>query len=561
MNNGTMKSVAIGAGIAVLLLVVGGLSFMMARDSGGDSGGQSQAGTQVESSEGSSATDGATGTSAPPASALPIEPTTTTTSLPVRDFAELFEEHRHAVASVNAVTCDTTRQGTAFLVSDSIVYTAASIVVDAAEVAVTIDGNSIESQVIGQDPERNIAVLRLSKPVVDVEPLPFSKQPARVGDEVGAIVRPVGLPLTLTVGRLSSMTTDQPLTILRTDADAEMGSSGGPLIDQRGQVIGIVSLSVNDAGVTAPLLAVSFDDVREQLAGWVTNPAPPPDTFCVGTVDLSEIDAVAGELIAADTDHPQIAALQRTYAVYSQSINSSRAESAFDVLGPAITDTSSASEWAEGQRTSKIWDWRIREVTNVGETLQVRSVFTSTQDGEFGFDGSSTCTRWDITHDLISGTFRGEPYWLINRSKATTGSGPVDCDEWSPEIVRREDLVTENNFTLSRSDRLAGGTVHDWRVGVGTAASDTDAEDGTGEPVPVTLTVRVEATSGFDPMIEIYQSGSLVAENDDFQETSITTSQAKFTVTNYQLLTVRVRDVSNRSGGEYSVIFTTETPG
>ncbi len=566
MNNSTMKSVAIGVAVAVLMLFVGAMGYMMART---DDGGSSSNAADTDS-DGLDSTDLSTTAptvTAPPVSAQPIDPTTTTTEPPIREFAELFEELRPAVASVTAVACDTANQGTGFLVGDTVVYTAASVVVDAAELVVSIDGKSIEARVLGHDPERNVAALVLDEPVVDITPMEFSKRPARVGAEVGALVRPVSLPLTLTVGRLASVDESQPATLLRTDADAELGSSGGPLIDQRGQVIGIVSVAADDSGaITAPLSAVAFADVREQLAGWVSAPSPPPETFCVGNVDLSEIDAVAGELIAADTSHPQIPDLQRTFAVYSQSINSSRAEDAFDLLGPAIRDSSDRAVWAEGQATSKLWDWRIRDVTNVGSVLEVRSVFTSTQDSEFGFDGASTCTRWDITYDMVPGQFRGQSYWLINRSRPTAGSGPIDCDDWTPEPVPREQLDSGENSELRRTDRLAGGTAHEWEIGVGTVVPDpgpdaTDDEDETGlvELTPQTLTVQVVSDGGFDPVVEIYdESGALVAENDDAAEGS-TDSRVEFTVTSFQVLSVHVRDVSNRSGGAYDITFTTET--
>ncbi len=558
----TMRSVALGAGIGLLLLAVGVGSFLLVRESPPETSESS-----IDSAGSTNPTTStSTSTTLPAASPEVLDPTTTTAVPPIRDFAELFEISRSAVGSVTAVACDTTRQGTAFLVSDSVMYTSAAVIEEAAEIAVAINGQSIEATVLGRDPERNVAVLELAEPVVDSTPLKFSASAARVGVEVAAIVQPVALPQTLTVGRVASIDETQPASLVRTDADVIIGSSGGPMIDQRGQVVGIVSVSIDDNGIASgPLTAVSGADVAELLAGWVEAPSPPPETFCVGNVDLSEIDAVAGELIAADTDHPQIAALQRTFAVYTQSINSSRAENAFDVLGPAIKDTSDPEAWAEGQRTSKLWDWRIREVNNTTNGLQVRSVFTSTQDGEFGFDGKSTCTRWDITHNLISGTFRGEPYWLINRSRATTGSGPVDCLEWSPERVEREDLIIENDAVQRRTDLLAGGTIHAWNVSVGGVVEPTDPADpdddedeaGPVEPGPVTLTVQVETAGGFDPFVEIYNAANeLVASNDDVSEDNIS-SEVSTTVVGGETLTVVVRDVTDRSGGDYSATFTT----
>lgn len=502
------------------------------------------------------ATDATTSTTTPTTTTTstpePLTATTTTTSTlpPVRDFPDLFEDLRGAVASVDVVGCDFGSQGTAFLVSDDTAYTAWHVVEDAAQVALAIGEASIEATVIGHDPERDVAVLRLATPVDDAVVLPIAETQPRVGEEVAAMGHPRGLPLALTVGRVTSMNGEFDFggnadgvvsNLIQTDAVVAPGSSGGPLINQQGEVIGVVILK--DIAAEGLMYAGDIEGVRAELAGWDLNPDPVEAAFCVGNVDLENIDQIASEFIEADVAHPQLASLQRTYAVYTQSINSGRAEAAFGVLGPSITTNNTAEAWAVGQATSLLWDWRVRSVTETDGGLEVRSTFTSTQDPEFAFDGESTCTRWDITHQLVPGVFRGLDFWLIDRSRATDGAGPIDCLEWQPQFVGRGDVpfaaVGESSVVELT---LAGGTVDQFTLPV-------EVVDGQG---PVTLVISVEAVDeSFDPILAVSDgSGAVIAENDDRGDGSLN-SQVNVEILVSQVVTINVRDLTDRAGGAY----------
>lgn len=503
---------------------------------------------QVATDTSTSSTTSTSTTSTPE----PLAPTTSTTTTlpPLRDFPDLFEDLRSAVASVDVVGCDFGSQGTAFLISDDTAYTAWHVVEDAAQVALTIGEENIEATVIGHDPERDVAVLRLSTPVEDAVVLPIAEAQPRVGEEVAAMGHPRGLPLALTVGRVTSMNGEFDFggnadgvvsNLIQTDAVVAPGSSGGPLINQQGEVIGVVILK--DIAAEGLMYAGDIEGVRAELAGWDLNPEPVEAAFCVGSVDLENIDQIASEFIEADVAHPQLASLQRTYAVYTQSINSGRAEAAFGVLGPSITTNNTAEAWAEGQSTSLLWDWRVRSVTDIDGGLEVRSTFTSTQDAEFAFDGESTCTRWDITHQLVPGLFRGRDFWLIDRSRATADAGPIDCLEWQPAPVWRGNqiLAAAGESTIFEF-ALGGGTVDQMSMGVDLP------EDGS----PVTIVLSVVATDeSFDPIVTIKdQNGVVVAENDDRGDGSLN-SYVEYEVLVSQVIGIEVRDLTDRAGGAY----------
>ncbi|OOC55425.1 MULTISPECIES: S1C family serine protease [Nocardiopsis] len=115
------------------------------------------------------------------------------------------------------------------------------------------DGSRSDASVVGSDPSSDLAVLSLKDPI-EVEPLDFGdSEQVIVGDEVIAIGAPLGLNTTVTQGIISAV--NRPVTsgegegasrfyALQTDAAINPGNSGGPLVDLRGQVIGVNSMIV-----------------------------------------------------------------------------------------------------------------------------------------------------------------------------------------------------------------------------------------------------------------------------------------------------------------------------
>jgi hypothetical protein len=354
---------------------------------------------------------------------------------------------------------------------------------------------------------------------------------------------PRGLPLALTVGRVTSMNgqfdfgDDVVDNLIQTDAVVAPGSSGGPLINDQGAVIGVVILK--DLAAEGLMYAGNIEAVRADVTRWQATGEPVPAAFCVGSVDLDTIEELAPTIIDATVDHPEVESLRVTFAVYTQAINSGRAEDAFRVLGPAISNSTTADAWAVGQATSALWDWRIRSVDELDETvLAVRSTFTSTQEPQFGFDGSSTCTRWDITHELVPGSVDGREFWLINRSRATENGGPVDCADWVPELGSDNTLATPApGESTAANGQLTPGFYDQWSIDL--AAGDT-------------VVAALDAIAGeFDPILRIFDpEGNLIVENDDRGDGSLN-SQVQFTVDAAGVYQIVVRDLGDYNGGDY----------
>jgi S1-C subfamily serine protease len=151
-------------------------------------------------------------------------------------------------------------QGSGFITrSDGVILTNAHVVEGTSEVSVTLpDGRSFNGKVLGADPLTDIAVVRVVAQKLPVAPLGDSNK-VRPGEWAIAIGNPLGLDNTVTAGiisaiqRTNAIGEGQRVPYIQTDAAVNPGNSGGPLINDRGQVIG-----VNTAIRQAPGAGLSF---------------------------------------------------------------------------------------------------------------------------------------------------------------------------------------------------------------------------------------------------------------------------------------------------------------
>ncbi len=139
--------------------------------------------------------------------------------------------------------------------SDGYVLTNAHVVADAEEILVMFfDGQSTPAEIIGTDPETDLAVIRAN--ATGLKPIKIgSSDNARVGDIVLAIGNPFGIGQTVSMGIISAMgrygisDNDSPYEdFLQTDAAINPGNSGGALTDVQGRLLGINSLFYSQNG-------------------------------------------------------------------------------------------------------------------------------------------------------------------------------------------------------------------------------------------------------------------------------------------------------------------------
>lgn len=157
------------------------------------------------------------------------------------------------------------------LTSDGFVMTNAHVVDGASEVLVTlVDKREFKAKIIGADKRTDVAVVK-----IDATGLPAVKvgdiSKLRVGEWVMAIGSPFGLENTVTAGIVSAKQRDTGdyLPFIQTDVAINPGNSGGPLINMRGEVVGINSqIYSRSGGFMGISFSIPIDEairVSEQL--------------------------------------------------------------------------------------------------------------------------------------------------------------------------------------------------------------------------------------------------------------------------------------------------------
>ncbi len=173
---------------------------------------------------------------------------------------DLFERVSPSVVNVSVRVPNTSGQGptarqgagSGFVVDDQgHILTNNHVVADASRIEVTLaDGLKVPAEVRGRDALNDIALLKVEAPSDRLRPVLLGDSTSlRVGQLAVAIGNPFGFTRTLTVGVVSGL--GRPiedagrrplLDMIQTDAAINPGNSGGPLLNSRGEVIGITTL-------------------------------------------------------------------------------------------------------------------------------------------------------------------------------------------------------------------------------------------------------------------------------------------------------------------------------
>lgn len=159
---------------------------------------------------------------------------------------------------------------------EGLILTNAHVVQRAGEIHVRRpDGEDVNTTLVGTDPDSDLALVRIADPT-GLVPAPFGDSDRiEVGSYVVAIGSPLGFHHTVTTGVLSAKARgldDSGLEFLQTDAAVNPGSSGGPLLDLSGKVIGVITAIVSDAGENVGLnFAIPINDVKAVLPALRTN--------------------------------------------------------------------------------------------------------------------------------------------------------------------------------------------------------------------------------------------------------------------------------------------------
>ncbi len=161
-----------------------------------------------------------------------------------------------------------TATGSGFVIdSNGTLLTNWHVVENASKVTVSFEhSKTVEARVVGKNPSQDIAVLKIPTEGLTLHPLTLGDSSAvEVGEPVVAIGNPFGLSRTLTTGVISALQREITApngfkidNVLQTDAPINPGNSGGPLLNAKGQVIGITSQIETGGGGSDGNIGIGF---------------------------------------------------------------------------------------------------------------------------------------------------------------------------------------------------------------------------------------------------------------------------------------------------------------
>ena len=262
---------------------------------------------------------------------------------------DIFEKSEESVVQVNVLRGGSDGgMGSGFVYSEEgYIITNQHVVRDAKKVTVTfLDGEAYIGDVIGTDPDLDIAVVKVSPSNTYLQPITIGdSSELKVGEKIAAIGNPFGLSGSMTsgivsqIGRLLPQESGYSIPdVIQTDAAINPGNSGGPLINMKGEVVGIntaiqsitgefsgigfavpsntvkkiVPVLIEDGEFKHPWMGISGTDVDPELADFrelksskgflvisVIEGSPAEQAGLIGVTETKEID---GRELAVDGD-------------------------------------------------------------------------------------------------------------------------------------------------------------------------------------------------------------------------------------------------------------------
>lgn len=213
-----------------------------------------------------------------------VDPVSFATDSTALSAAEIYQKVAPAVVMVSTKTIQTVNgwfqqesegMGSGFIINtDGYILTNYHVIEGATEVTVTLsDGQEVTASVVNYDSDQDVAMIKINEDVEVPGVVELGDSDAlQPGEEVLAIGNPLSKELssTLTKGIVSALNrsietqTGVSTNLIQTDTAINSGNSGGPLINTKGEVIGINTLKASD-GAEGIGFAIPINDVKDKI--------------------------------------------------------------------------------------------------------------------------------------------------------------------------------------------------------------------------------------------------------------------------------------------------------
>jgi serine protease Do len=358
----------------------------------------------------------------PEGAVSPVAPSTAS-STPTAGIGSL----QTGVVRIESTYCDgSVGSGSGFIAGDDLVATVAHVVQGARTLSLRTPEGVIRGEVVGIDPEREVALVRAVKPLPGFI-FAMADEAPQVTDEVLVMGYPEGRPLSTTTGAVSAVDRRVELEgnsisgLIQTDAAVNPGNSGGPMVDSAGRVVGLVEAKGEGEGLA---YAVPAAIAAPLLEAWKASPGEVPPPSCPDPFS---------ERVDTQSVHPDAPALARAFYDYIGGINSGYLKNSWNVLtGDAQGRYGDLAAFEEAQSTSTISDFILEKASRVEETVDTADAsFVSRQDPEFSTSGEG-CTIWHLRYTMRMDS----GLWLIDGAKDIEPPKPCPAvvlgTEWAP---------------------------------------------------------------------------------------------------------------------------------
>lgn len=136
----------------------------------------------------------------------------------------------------------------------------------------TWDGKKYHAELIKHNKTSDVALLKITASKIKLTPAVLAKRKIKLAEDVTAISNPFGLPVSVSRGIISAVDVrlnNNKIELLQTDASVNPGSSGGALIDNQGEMIGLITKIYSPSGTYSGLsFAVDSATLAKQLQQW-----------------------------------------------------------------------------------------------------------------------------------------------------------------------------------------------------------------------------------------------------------------------------------------------------